>query len=296
MRDEYDLSNLKSGVQGRYSGGYALSIPVGPLTFRAREAGPNNGPLVLLLHGFPQSSAEWMAQLTALGAAGYHAVAPDQRGYSPGARPEEVDAYRIDELVADVLGMADALGAATFHLVGHDWGAIVAWHVAARHPKRLRSLTIVSVPHPNAFARALAPESGTDQPARSTYIAGFKTEGAEAAMGEDFLRMAFDASGLAGHDVEDHVRVLTEPGAMRAGLNWYRAYDFLKQSAAKIEVPTLFIWSTADPALGRDGAEWTAEHVATAYRFVVIEDGPHWLPETHAGEVNRLLLEQVATN
>jgi pimeloyl-ACP methyl ester carboxylesterase len=90
--------------------------------------------------------------------------------------------------------------------------------------------------------------------------------------------------------------VLTEPGAMRAGLNWYRAYDFLKQSAVKIEVPTLFIWSTADPALGRDGADWTAEHVAAPYRFVVIEDGLHWLPETHAGEVSRLILEQVSAN
>ena len=273
---------------------YPLSIPVGPFSFRAREAGPKDGPLVLFLHGFPQSSAEWKAELTALGEAGYHAVAPDQRGYSPGARPEGVDAYTVDALVADTLGMADALGAETFHLVGHDWGAIVAWHVAARHPKRLRTLTIVSVPHPNAFARALAPESGTDQPERSTYIAGFKAVGAEAAMGEDFLRMAFDASGLAGHDIEDHVRVLTEPGAMRAALNWYRAYDFLKQSAATVEVPTLFIWSTGDPALGRDGAEWTAEHVKAAYRFVVIADGPHWLPETHAGEVNRLLLEHLS--
>lgn len=273
---------------------YPLQIAVGPHVFRCREAGPPNGPLVLLLHGFPQSSAEWKAQLDALGQAGYHAVAPDQRGYSPRARPDAVSDYHIDALVADVLGMADALGAGRFHLVGHDWGAIVAWHVAARRPERLASLTIVSVPHPNAFARALDPASGTDQPQRSTYIAGFKQEGAEAAMGEEFLRMAFGASGLAGHDVEDHVRVLTEPGAMRAGLAWYRAYDFLKQSAAPIEVPTLFVWSTGDPALGRDGAQWTAEHVKAAYRFVVIEDGPHWLPETHAGELNRLLLAHVA--
>jgi pimeloyl-ACP methyl ester carboxylesterase len=272
------------------------AIRVGSFTFRAREAGPQDGPLVLLLHGFPQSSAEWKAQLEALGRAGYHAVAPDQRGYSPGARPDGVDAYHVDHLVADVLGLADALGAPTFHLVGHDWGAIVAWHVAARHPQRLRSLTILSVPHPNAFARALDPANGTDQPERSTYIAGFKQPGAEAAMGEDFLRMAFGASGLAGHDVEDHIRVLTEPGAMRAGLAWYRAYDFLAQSAARIVVPTLFVWSTGDPALGRDGAEWTAEYVDAPYRFVVIADGPHWLPETHPDEINRLLLDHLSAH
>lgn len=275
---------------------YPLSIQVGPHIFRCREAGPHDGSLVLLLHGFPQSSAEWKAQLEALGQAGHHAVAPDQRGYSPRARPEGVEAYRITELVADVLGMADALGAERFHLVGHDWGAIVAWHLAAHHPDRLRSLTIVSVPHPNAFARALDPANGTDQPERSTYIAGFKQPGAENAMGEDFLRMAFGASGLAGHDVEDHVRVLTEPGAMRAGLDWYRAYDFPMQSAPNVVVPTLFIWSTADPALGRDGAEWTKEYVDAPYRFVVIENGPHWLPETHPNEVNALLLEHVADN
>lgn len=272
---------------------YPLQIAVGPFVFRARESGPHDGPLVLLLHGFPQSSAEWKAQLAALGRAGHHAVAPDQRGYSPRARPDGVEAYSIDRLVADVLGMADALGAGRFHLVGHDWGAIVAWHVAARHPERLASLGIVSVPHPSAFARALDPARATDQPARSSYIAGFKQPGAEAAMGEAFLRMAFEASGLAGHDIEDHVRVLTEPGALRAGLDWYRAYDFERQSAPPIRVPTLFVWSTEDPALGRDGAEWTAEFVEAPYRFVVIEGGPHWLPETHAETVAELLLEHL---
>ncbi|MCA9511998.1 MAG: alpha/beta hydrolase [Myxococcales bacterium] len=274
----------------------SLEIPVGPFAFRARASGPEDGELVLLLHGFPQCSAEWNAQLGALGAAGLRAVAPDQRGYSPGARPEGVDAYRIEHLVGDVLDVADALGARRFHLVGHDWGAIVAWHVAAHHPERLRSLAIVSVPHPNAFARALAPGSGSDQLERSGYIAGFQQAGAEDAMDEAFLRMAFEASGLAGHDVEDHVRVLTEPGAMRAALSWYRAYDFHAQSAPAIAVPTLFVWSTEDPALGRDGAEWTAEHVTGPYRFVVVEGGPHWLPETHADEVSRLLLAHVAAN
>lgn len=272
---------------------YPLHLAVGPHVFRCREAGPPDGPLVLLLHGFPQSSAEWKAQLGALAQAGFHAVAPDQRGYSPRARPDGVDAYHIDRLVEDVLGMADALRAEQFHLVGHDWGAIVAWHVAARHPDRLRSLTIVSVPHPNAFARALDPANGTDQPQRSTYIEGFKQPGAEAAMGEEFLRMAFGASGLAGHDVEDHVRVLTEPGAMRAGLAWYRAYDFLAQSAPAVVVPTLFVWSSGDPALGRDGALWTADFVKAAYRFVVLEDAPHWLPETHPGEINAALLDHL---
>ena len=132
-----------------------LEIPVGRFTFDARAAGPAEGDPVLLLHGFPESSHEWRAQLRALGGAGYRAIAPDQRGYSPRARPIGVDNYRAEHLVADVISMADAIGVDRFHLVGHDWGAAVAWHVAGRHPERLRTLTPVSVPHPKAFADAL---------------------------------------------------------------------------------------------------------------------------------------------
>ncbi|MGH9182018.1 MAG: alpha/beta fold hydrolase, partial [Acidimicrobiales bacterium] len=145
-----------------------ISVPGdGELVFDALAAGPDDGPLVLLLHGFPQSSGEWRSQLAALAGQGYRAVAPDQRGYSPGARPDGVDAYRMPLLVGDVLAMADELGAGRFHLVGHDWGAAVAWYTAAAHPDRLLSLTAVSVPHPMAFAKALASPSG-DQAERSS--------------------------------------------------------------------------------------------------------------------------------
>ena len=152
-------------------------------------------------------------------------MAPEQRGYSSGARPDMIEDYSIDLLVADVIGMADALGASTFHLVGHDWGAIVAWHVAAAHPERLKTLTIVSVPHPSAWAAAFADPS-SDQPQRSAYLPEMKRLGSEENMGEEFLRFAFDNSGLAGFDTEPHIAVLGSREAMRAALNWYRAYDF----------------------------------------------------------------------
>jgi pimeloyl-ACP methyl ester carboxylesterase len=129
-----------------------VRIPVGEDTFDARVAGPEDGELVLLLHGFPQTSYSWRSQLEALGAAGYRAVAPDQRGYSAGARPAEVERYAIPALVGDVIAIADELGGHRFHLVGHDWGAAVAWQVAGRHQDRLRSLTVLSVPHPSASA------------------------------------------------------------------------------------------------------------------------------------------------
>jgi pimeloyl-ACP methyl ester carboxylesterase len=133
-----------------------IEIPVGEYVFDARAAGPVEGELVLLLHGFPQTSYEWMAQIPVLAAAGYRVVAPDQRGYSPRARPTEVESYSVVALVGDVLGMADTLGHERFHLVGHDWGGGVAWGVAGVVPERVRSLTALSTPSPGALSRALA--------------------------------------------------------------------------------------------------------------------------------------------
>jgi pimeloyl-ACP methyl ester carboxylesterase len=273
-----------------------VEVPVGSMAFPARVAGPEDGELVLLLHGFPQSSAEWKAQLDALASAGYRAVAPDQRGYSPGARPDGVDQYAIPHLVADVLAIADELGGHRFHLVGHDWGAIVAWFTAIEHPSRLKSVTIVSVPHPNAFARALNDPS-TDQSERSSYIPTFKEPGAGSMFTDNEgagLRGAFEASGLAGHDVEDHVKVITDPGAVESALNWYRAFDFHKGGTGNVEVPTLLVWGTEDPALGRDGIEWSADYVSGPFQLEILEGAPHWIPEANADELNELLLDHIA--
>jgi pimeloyl-ACP methyl ester carboxylesterase len=273
-----------------------LEIPAGRFTFDVRAAGPVEGDLVLLLHGFPESSYEWRAQLRALGGAGYRAIAPDQRGYSPRARPIGVDNYRAEHLVADVISMADAIGVDRFHLVGHDWGAAVAWHVAGRHPERLRTLTPVSVPHPAAFADALL---GDDQRQRSSYIDLFRQEGkAEEVLLEDGgnrLREMLSGSGL-GEDVEEYVTRLLEPGAMTAALNWYRAVDISSiEGLGRIVTPTMFVWSTADIALGREGAEATAKHVDGPYRFEVLEGVSHWIPEVAADELNRLLLDHLSS-
>jgi pimeloyl-ACP methyl ester carboxylesterase len=170
--------------------------------------------------------------------------------------------------------------------------------VAATHPGRLRSLVIVSVPHPSAWARAFA-DPASDQRVRSSYIAGFKTPGGgDSFLADDGagLRQAFALSGLAGHDVEEHVRVLTDPGAMDAALNWYRAYDFQDMSLPDIEVPTLFVWSTEDPAIAREGAELTGEHVTAPYRFEVFEGEPHWIPESAPDRLNALVLHHLALN
>ncbi len=265
------------------------------LVFDALAAGPPDGELVLLLHGFPQSSATWTAQLEALGQAGYRAVAPDQRGYSPGARPEGHENYRIGHLVDDVLAMADRLGSERFHVVGHDWGAVVAWHLAGRHGCRVRSLTALSVPHPIAFAKALV-SPGADQRHRSSYVALFRQVGlAEKALLAGGLVALLETSRYP-LDIGECLERMSEPGALAGALNWYRAIDFsLVTGVRGITVPTLFVWSTEDLALGREGAEATGEHVDGPYRFEVLEGVSHWIPEEVPEVLSRLLLEHLAT-
>jgi pimeloyl-ACP methyl ester carboxylesterase len=278
------------------------------LRFSGRAAGPNDGRAVLLLHGFPQTSVSWLHQLDALGAAGMRGIAFDQRGYSPGARPPEVSDYAIDELVGDVLAVADSVGLARFDLVGHDWGAMVAWVVAARHPGRVRTLTAVSVPHPRAFAHAFSGtgEGADDQRQRSSYIDVFRAEGGvaeRALLGEDNsgdgLRAMFDASGLPSdtEEVGVFVDAMLEPGALTAALNWYRAMDpGSLADVGAITVPTLYVWSDEDIALGRAAAESTVDWVSAPYRFEVLSGVSHWIPETAPDALNGLLLAHLAAH
>jgi len=271
-----------------------VELAVGDLVFEARADGPADGELVLLLHGFPQTSLSWRNQLDALAAAGYRAVAPDQRGYSPGARPADVAEYRVERLVGDVLGFADALGVERFHLVGHDWGGAVAWQVAGRHPERLRTVTSVSTPHPGAFRRSLQDGEQRD---KSSYILFFRSPEAEPFFLDNDaagLRALYTASGLSDDAVEDYVRVLTQPGAMTGALNWYRAADLgLVEGLGPITTPTMYVWSTFDPALGRDAAEATAAQVEGPYRFEVLEGVSHWIPEEAPDALNALLIEHL---
>jgi pimeloyl-ACP methyl ester carboxylesterase len=272
-----------------------IEVHVGDWVFDAFVAGPSDGELVLLLHGFPESAAEWQRVMPQLADAGYFAVAPNQRGYSPGARPAGVDAYHITHLVEDVLGIADALGSRDFHLIGHDWGALVAWAVAAWHPDRVRTLTIVSVPHPRPFAEARA--SDPDQRDRSEYIATFREPDAGERLFLDndaaILRLAVSEAGP--EIAAEHVRVLTDPGAMTAALNYYRAWGSDLDSIGPIAVPTLFVWSTDDVALGRVAAEATQDYVTGPYRFEVLEGLSHWIPEVAPDELSRMTLEHFAT-
>lgn len=268
----------------------------GRLVFDAMAAGPANGELVLLLHGFPQTKRSYRGQLPILAAAGYRAVAVDQRGYSPGARPAGVDAYHTDHLTGDVLRIADALGADKFHLVGHDFGAVVGWQVAARHGDRLLTYNPLAVGHPLAYVEALTEADG-DQVTRSGYFEWFQKPETDQELGDyDRLHAIYPAAGLSEEDADAYATALGSPEAIGACLNWYRAsgiHQILDLPAVK--VPVLFIWSTEDVALGPASAYGTQRHVAGPYRFEVIEGVDHWLPEHATERVNELLLEHLSS-
>ena len=264
----------------------SLRLPVGDgLVLDALEEGPADGPVVLLLHGFPQSSWCWRRVWPALAAAGLRVVAPDQRGYSPDARPVEVQAYRMTALVADAVAVLDAMGADRAHVVGHDWGAAVAWQLAGRHPDRVRTLTAVSVPHPLAFAAAL--RADPDQRARSRYMKDWQDPGAEAVLLDGGL-----AAVLGGDpDGERYLRALAEPGALTAALSWYRAQSLADlDGLGPVTAPVLHVWSDADPALGPVATYATAQHVAGPYRLEVLQGVGHWVPERAADRLTALLL------
>lgn len=278
-----------------------LRLEVGDLTFDALAAGPADGTPVLLLHGFPQTASTWRRVLPALGAAGLRAVAPDQRGYSPDARPSDTAEYGMEHLVGDVLGFADTLGWDTFHLVGHDWGGAVAWQVAGRHGDRLRSLTVVSTPHPAAFTKAkqAGPSAdGDDQNAKSSYMATFRDPATPAMLMADdraVLKLIVEGAGL---DPESGAEVLARVQTVEdadAALAWYRAADPSDADGmGPVTVATLYVWSTADVALGRTAAELTGPEVDGPYRFEVLDGVSHWVPEEAPDALADLVLDHIA--
>ncbi|HEX2577522.1 MAG TPA: alpha/beta hydrolase [Aquihabitans sp.] len=278
-----------------------LELTVGHLVFDAVADGPDDGPPVLLLHGFPESSHAWRFVQPQLAAAGYRTVAPDLRGYSPGARPADPAEYRIELLVDDVLGLLEALGWDDVHLVGHDWGGALAWHVAGRHPEVIRTLSVVSTPHPKAFtaAKRSGPNAdGDDQAARSGYIDTFRSEGAEdlfLADGGALFRLLLEGSGLDADSAAHYLARHHDAEAVAGILAWYRGADPSDAAGmGPVTAPTLYVWSTEDIALGRRAAELTAEHVEGAYRFEVLDGVSHWIPEAEPDVLAGLLLDAFA--
>jgi pimeloyl-ACP methyl ester carboxylesterase len=259
-----------------------------------------DAPLVLLLHGFSESLHMWRAQVPALAAAGYRAVAPSQRGYSSGARPDPADPanYQFDRLVADALDLVAACGHAErrFHLVGHDWGGSIAWGLADRYPDRLASLTVLSRPHPNAFNRALAMPDG-DQAYRSRHHKSFLEPDAGPLLladGARRLRERLAESGVPPSAIEEHLSVLGNEPALEAALAWYRARGAIRTPLGMIGVPTLYVWGDADDTVGRAAAEGTRDFVYGPYRFEILPGVGHFVADQAPERLNQLLLAHLA--
>jgi pimeloyl-ACP methyl ester carboxylesterase len=275
-------------------------ITIAPdLTFDTLTAGSPDAPLVLLLHGFAESMHCWRAQVAALAAAGYRAVAPSQRGYSPGARPDINDTanYHIDRLMDDAMAIVAACGHdnGRFHLVGHDWGGSIAWSLADRFSLRLASLTVLSRPHPNAFNRALQLPDG-DQAHRSRHHKAFlEPDAADVVLADNskWLRERLAAAGVPAGAIERHLGVLGNRAAMEAALAWYRARGAIRGPLGVIGVPTLYIWGDADDTVGRIAAEGTKDFVSAPYRFEALPGVGHFAADQAPDRVNELLLEHL---
>ncbi len=273
------------------------------LRFHVLVEGPAQGPLALLMHGFPEGAESWLPQLEALAGAGFLAVAPDLRGYGLTDCPEDVGDYRLEHLVADARALVHAFGRQQAHVAGHDWGAIIGWALVAAHPELALTWSALSVPHPAPLARAALEDE--DQRQRSSYVRLFRMEGiAEEAFSEDGfqrLRAAFhtgpNPQAVPERTIEHFTRNLSRPGRLTAAFNYYRAnlatddWTQLATSFPPVTTPTLMLWGAEDPFLGRRAVMETAQHVKGPYRLEVLEETGHWLQFERPAEIARSLIE-----
>ncbi len=272
------------------------SIAARGLTFSVRRAGDTGEP-IMLLHGFPECSAMWEPVMTALAEEGWATAAPDQRGYSPGARPGDVEAYRHEELVADILALADAMEWQRFHLVAHDWGAIVGWQAAIAAPERLFSFTALSIPHYHAFAQASWSDPEVENYRRFLNLVLAPDGAAERVFGRHGMaRFREEWNHHGAREIAETVGLLGEPGALTGALAWYRASGghqrMLGQPALPVDVPTLLVTGRHDPYV-RPMAIALGEDIPTIdYRRIDLDAG-HWLVQERRIEVIAAIRDQL---
>lgn len=260
-------------------------------------AGPADGPLVILLHGFPEFWFCWRAQIGPLAEKGYHVVAPDQRGYNLSDKPRGVAAYDLDVLARDIVGLADHFGAKTFSLVGHDWGAIVGWWLAQNYPDRVAKFVSISAGHPAVWRERM--ESDPAQRRLSTYVRMFRIP-----WFPEFIikRKNFDAIAgaitstarpnlVSDAELTRYREAWSQPGAITGGLNWYRAIlkrRFPNWRQIRIRVPTLAVWSMKDVYGDANLAEQSTA-LCDKGEFVRLDNATHWSLQDEPDTINRLI-------
>ena len=262
------------------------------------QAGPADGPLVILLHGFPEFWFEWREYFEPLAQAGFRVAAPDQRGYNLSSKPQGVAAYHLDNLAADIFALADALGRNTFRVVGHDWGSAVAWWMASKNPARLERLVTIDAPHPAVWMSAV--RNDPEQRRKSWYVQALRIprlpefmirlggySGLTKALTSAARKDAFTPDILAQYKT-----AWQQPGALTAMINWYRAVtaaDLATPPPKSLPMPTLILWGDKDIYVGPRLAEACAELCANA-RVVHFPQAGHWLPHDEGEAVTKELL------
>lgn len=273
-------------------------IKTNGVTLHVVTAGPADGEPVILLHGFPEFWYGWRHQIPALAEAGYRVIVPDQRGYNQSDKPQGIENYTLDKLAADVVGLMEALGYQQVYLVGHDWGAVVAWAVGIMYPERLKRLTIMNVPHPSVFQRYI--RGNLRQILKSWYVFSFQMpvvpEWLFAMGGYSAGVRAIKGSGkpdtFSDDDIERYREAWARSGALTGMINWYRAIIQKPPKLSdnvRVRVPTLVIWGKQDAFLSAEMAQLSIE-MCDDGQLVMIEDATHWVQHDAAEQVNRLLL------
>lgn len=268
---------------------------VGDIEIAFDEAGPPEGELLILLHGFPEYRGAWRRHLAALADAGFHVVAPDQRGYGLTGKPQGVSAYDLDRLAEDVLGLAGALGASRFRLVGHDWGASVAWWIASRHPQALERMAVINAPHPAIWLEAMRGDAR--QRLKSLYVQFLRLRSLPELLiragGYRGLEQALASARLDRAELDGYRRAWREPGALTGMINWYRALLARPMPAAssfRVKTPTLIIWGDRDAFAVPELAERSAGLCARA-QVVHLPDATHWAHHEERERVDALLID-----
>ncbi|PQJ35630.1 alpha/beta hydrolase [Salinibacter sp. 10B] len=272
------------------------------VSLHIRAAGPSDGPLVVLLHGFPEFWYGWRHQIPALAHAGYRVLIPDQRGYNRSDAPDDISAYDLDRLTADVRQIIDAEGRDRAHVIGHDWGAMVAWQLAITSPERIHRLGILNVPHPYVFSQTL--RADPCQLLRSTYALFFqiphlpewvlgRKDGQGLAL---LLRWSSRSDTFTTNDMQAYRRAWRRPGRLTGMLHWYRAAARralrTRVKDRQVPVPTLVLWGARDIALSRRMAAPSAARCLDG-RLMVLDDATHWIQHDAPERVNQALLDHL---
>ena len=297
----FAMNNQNSVKEVIVNDEWFAEVQIGEYTLNCRIAGmENDGETIILLHGFPETSYMWINLMKVLAEKGYRVIAPDQRGYSPNARPTFIKEYSLKHTSSDVLAIANAYNLQRFHLVGHDWGASVGWAFVAEYPERLYSWTSLSIPHMKAFQEAY--RSDFDQQRRSKYIGFFNMpffpELYLSFNDYNNLKNIWRAHG--DEEKEAYLSVFRQSGALRSALNWYRANIGRRRNPSDhinfgiVRVPTLLIWGNMDMAIGRKSIDLNEQYMAGPYNFLELYVG-HWLIQESFDDVSKAIINHIKT-